>query len=218
MKPYYERGGITIYHGDCREILPHLEAADAIVTDPVWPGASVPLAGSDRPLELFREVVALTSRLAPRLVVHLGCDSDPRFLLAVPPALPFLRACWLRYACPYYKGRVLYGSDVAYVFGAPPPASPGAMVLPGEVTIRDNSDKLPRGAHPCPRRLEGVAFLVKWFGGRSVIDPFAGAGTTLLACHNAGVRAVGIEIEERYCEVAARRLKQKVFDFEARTA
>lgn len=214
MRPYFSDAGITIYHGDCREILPHLEAADSIITDPVWPDCSVPLAGADRPLELFREAVALISRIAPRLVVHLGSDTDPRFLAGtVPASLPFLRACWLRYAVPYYKGRMLYGSDVAYVFGEWPPARPGATVIPGEVTIRDNRPKLPRGVHPCPRRLEGVAFLVKWLGGGSLIDPFMGSGTTLLAAKNASVRAVGIEIEERYCEVAAKRLAQGVFAF-----
>jgi site-specific DNA-methyltransferase (adenine-specific) len=53
-----------------------------------------------------------------------------------------------------------------------------------------------------------VEWLVKWYGGGSVIDPFAGSGTTLLAAQNACLPAVGIEIEEKFCEVAARRLEQ----------
>lgn len=59
MKPYYEDSRVTIYHGDCREILPKIEA-DTLVTDPVWPGATLPLIGSDRPEELFKEMWAST--------------------------------------------------------------------------------------------------------------------------------------------------------------
>lgn len=62
MTPYFKRDGVTLYHGDSREILPALRTAGerfgAMITDPVWPGASVPLAGSDRPVELFSEVAA----------------------------------------------------------------------------------------------------------------------------------------------------------------
>ena len=70
--------------------------------------------------------------------------------------------------------------------------------------------------HPCPRRLEHVAWLVKLFADGLVIDPFAGVGTTLLAAKLSGYPAIGIEIDESYCEKAARRLDQGVFDFEDR--
>jgi len=72
--------------------------------------------------------------------------------------------------------------------------------------------------HPSPRRLEHLRWLVKWFAGGSVLDPFAGSGTTGVACKAAGVPCILIEIEERYCEIAAKRLSQEVLPLEDITA
>lgn len=233
MKTYYQKAGITIYHGDCRDILPQLPAcdlvyqADSVLTDPVWPNATVPLAGADDPFGLLDEALKLVT--VRRMVLHLGCDTDPRFLLAVPASLPFLRVCWLRYARPSYKGRLLNGSEVAYVFGIAPPAHETSMLMAGESTNTEaaanggwrvsdrtegeicNTDNSRRTeGHPCPRRIQHVEWLVKWFGGGQIIDPFSGSGTTLVAAMKLNRRAIGIEIEERYCEIAAQRLSAEV--------
>lgn len=208
IEPYYQRDGITLYCGDAREILPQIAVADVVITDPVWPNAIATLAGSDDPLQLFSDVMALVPAITNRLVVHLGCDSDPRFLQGVPDSLPFFRACWLEYARPHYKGRIMYGSDVAYVFGSPPPSREGGHVMPGRMMQTDSAAKAK--GHPCPRRLQHVAWLVKWFARGLVVDPFAGSGTTLLAAKNAGLPAVGIEIDERYCALVVERLAQTV--------
>ena len=67
--------------------------------------------------------------------------------------------------------------------------------------------------HPTPRRFQHLRWLVsKWAEGL-ILDPFAGSGTTLLAAKVNGLPAIGIEIEEKYCEIAAKRLSQKVFQF-----
>src|SRR6185312_11207508 len=198
----------TIYHGDCREILPQLPAFDTLLTDPVWPNSSKELVGHERPAQLFAEMLA-THPIAKRLIVHLGCDSDPRFLSSVPPTWKFLRLAWLRYACPTRKGRCLYGADVAHVFGEYPKSIPGRRVISGEYVStkpdvrrvrltkhREFGRPVP-DEHPCPRRLQHVRWLVaKWIEGLTV-DPFCGSGTTLVACSVQNIPAIGIEIEEK---------------------
>ena len=221
MRPYFEADGIAIYHGDCREILASMERVSVVISDPVWPNAIASLAGSNRPYELFAEAAAMVPLVSDRLVVQLGCDSDPRFLAGVPASLPFFRTCWLEYSCPSYKGRLLHTGDVAYAFGSIPSFRKGRGVIPGKCTSTASDWKMPRqnpnkekggrqnGAlpHPAPRRLQHVQWLVKWFEDGSVLDPFMGIGTTLLAAKNLGIKAVGIEVNEQFCETAAGRLE-----------
>jgi hypothetical protein len=227
VSPYFSEGDITIYHGDCREVLPSL-AAEALITDPVWPNSIFPDVVS--PEQLLTE--ALTVAAVRRMVVQLGVDSDPRCLSAVPAQFPFIRLCNLDYAMPNPKGRILYGGDVAYVFGEMPTIPKGKMLIPGRMVSSRADRVIPRGTwrgknknytrsassyakleHPAPRRLEHVRWLVGWFGGNSLIDPFAGSGTTLVAAKLLGIRAIGIEIEERYCELAVKRLAQGALNF-----
>jgi site-specific DNA-methyltransferase (adenine-specific) len=225
MKPYYQQDGVTVWHGDCREILPTLQQPDVCITDPVWPNSVFPSVAD--PAQLFAEAAALLT--GSRLVVHLGCSSDPRFLAGVPARYPFVRVAWLKYARPSYRGRILVGSDVAYVFGSIPSSRPGRHVLSGETTARNNRTKLQhtgRGEgssddldyrelpHPSPRRYEHVAWLVGLYGDGGVIDPFCGTGTTLEAAKRAGYVSVGIESEERYCEITATRLQQSCLPLE----
>lgn len=135
---------------------------------------------------------------------------------------------------PNPKGRILYGGDVAYVFGTIPQLPKGKMLIPGRYVSGQIDKSKPRGTwsgkdkrytrsrtasyqqleHPAPRRLDHVRWLVGWFAGESVIDPFVGTGTTLVAAKRLGIRATGIEIEERYCEIAARRLQQEALPLE----
>ena len=105
------RDGQTIIHGDARVALHAIGAIDTIVTDPIWPNNSVAEFADVDPLKLLTETLEASD--AARLVVHLGCDSDPRVLQAVPSSFEFNRVCWLRFARPNYKGRLLNGSEVA---------------------------------------------------------------------------------------------------------
>lgn len=230
-KLYYQDEWVTIYHGDCRELLPELENLETLITDPVWPGGDTRLQGADRPYELFSEMCNSIPADTERLVVQIGCDTDPRFLSIIPSSWEFLRVCWLRYANPSYKGRLLLSGDVAYAFGRRwPNYVKGRQVIGGEYTStradklfmrhdgkhknkamnrNDISADLP---HPCARRYEHVRWLVSQFSDIAVCDPFMGSGTTALAAKNLNRKFIGIEIEERYCELSVSRLSQNVFD------
>lgn len=229
IKPYYKQDGITIYCGDCREILLELEGLETVITDPVWPNTIVDLPGADRPTELFHEMCMALPR-ADRLIVQLGCDSDPRFLAAIPSSWKFLRVCWLDYARPSYKGRLLYTGDVAYAFGCPPAYIKGRQVMSGmcrssrsdreylrhtAANVHRKEFTTPDGLpHPCARRLEHVTWLVNQFSDSVVCDPFMGIGTTAVASKFLNRQFIGIEIEERFCETAVKRLSQSVMKLE----
>jgi len=223
--PYYKDDAVVIYHGDCREILPQLEV-ETINTDPVWPNApkDLKLIGANDPYVLFAQMCCAIPLTTKRLVVQLGCDSDPRFLLAIPSRFKFMRVCWLDYAKPNYKGRLLFTGDVAYAFGEWPKSKEGRHVIAGLCSSR--TDKLFERhtgknkhrhidnevilLHPSPRRLEHVRWLVHQFVDEQVVDPFLGSGTTLVAAKYLGLKGIGIEIEEKYCEIAAKRCSQMV--------
>lgn len=207
-KPYYQDSFVTIYHGDCREILPGIPPA-VLVTDPVWPNASVVMNGSDNPAELFLQ--AWSAGDFYRAAVQIGCDTPPFFLSCI--TLPFFRSCWLEVARVGYKGRLLMTGDVALLFGAPPASKPGQHVIPGRFIDCDSKGK--QADHPCPRKLNHVIWLVKWWSEETdlILDPFMGSGTTLRAAKNLGRKAIGIEIEEKYCEIAVGRMAQEVFVF-----
>ena len=212
IKPYFQNDLTTIYHGDCRDSLRLIESSVpfSLITDPVWPNAITSLAGSDRPQELLTEMFQAASDLnIQRAAVHLGTDSDPRFLAAVPSSLKFFRTTNMRYSCPGRKGRLLQSHDTAYLFGMPPKSKKGQHLISSECYAAVVGKET---RHPCPRKLIHAQWLVKWWSESSdvVLDPFVGSGTTLLAAANLGRTSIGIEIDERYCEMAARRFDQQI--------
>jgi hypothetical protein len=212
MKPYYQDEYATIYHGDCREVIPVLdERPPIVITDPVWPNCPAGLLdGSNDPKSLLRETLNTLSDLR-RLVIILRSDSDPRFLQAVPERLPFFRLQLLPYVIPGYIGRKLGGDEIAYCFGEPIPSRPGQRLIPGRAPAAQPGGRA--NGHPCSRSLQHMKFLVRWWSEQdeAILDPFCGSGTTLRAEKDFGRIAIGIEIEERYCEIAAKRMSQEVF-------
>jgi hypothetical protein len=182
-------------------------SVDHVITDPVWPNRPPDLWPDIDAEAVFSAACEQFDRLVRRrVIVIVGIDTDPRFLLPVPRRLPFVRVCWLRYALPSYNGTVLNSGVVAYVFGDHK-GPEGATLLPGEVTA-SRGDFTPPDHHPCPRKDEHLAWLVKNFTrrGETVLDPFAGSGTTAAACLYQGRKFVGWERDPGYHASACRRL------------
>lgn len=211
MKPYYQHAGITIYHGDCWEILPCL-SGDLTLTDPPY-GIG----------ESSRKNDSRGNRALPRDYGFYDWDREPASQEAIRATVS---------ASQY---AVIWGGNF---FGLP--ATTKWLVwdklnsgdfadcelawtnLPGAIRIfrhmwngmlRD-SEKGPRW-HPTQKPIA----LMKWClsfapSARKVIDPFCGSGSSLIAAKDTGREAIGIEIEEKYCEIAAKRLSQEVLSFE----
>lgn len=220
-------GNATLYQGDCREILPSI-AFDVVVTDPPWDQAKG-IPGADDPRGLFAAAAPEMAR-ARCVAIQLGCYTDPVFCAPIASRMPFVHVCWLRYMPPSYNGRILVDADVAYVYGKPPASAPGRRVLPSMVTSskrepieqdfmkrhgRNRTAKTAAAtvaaqAHPMPRHVRHVRWLVEWHSEIAdvVVDPFMGSGTTGIACAELGKKFVGIEIDESYFDLACERIEQ----------
>jgi site-specific DNA-methyltransferase (adenine-specific) len=194
--------------GDCRAVLPTLQGATVVITDPVWPNCPPGLLqGHDRPAALLAEAMEALPSSVKRVVLVLRSDCDPRFLAGVPARFPFFNALWLRYAMPGYIGRKLGGSEIAYAFGEPIRSAPAQRLVPTFSPVAQPRDRLANG-HPCSRALVHFDWLVRWWTEADdvIVDPFCGSGTTLVAALRQNRAAIGIEIEPAYAEIARARL------------
>jgi site-specific DNA-methyltransferase (adenine-specific) len=208
--------GQQIITGDCREVLPTLQAT-VCITDPVWPNCPEGLLqGHDRAFELLAEAMAAMPATIRRIVIVMRSDCDPRFLCAVPARFPFFNSHWLRYAMPGYLGRKLGGNEIAYAFGEPIRSAPGQRVVPSQSPVAQPKDRLANG-HPCSRALVHFDWLVRWWSEPDdvIVDPFCGSGTTIVAAKRQDRAAVGIEIEAHYADIARERMRAVAPLFEA---
>lgn len=205
MKPYYEHGGVSIYHGDCREVVAWLNA-DVLVTDPPY-GMDYESGWQPRAIANDGDVATRDEALAlwgdkPALV--FGRWSEP------PPSAA--RAC-----LTWDKGDWPGMGDLSLPWG---PSTEQVFVLgSGFVGKRAGSvirvRRLTGGTlHPNEKPRGLIRSLIErtppeW----TVADPFMGSGSTLVAAKDLGRRAIGVELDERYCEIAAKRLGQEVLPF-----
>lgn len=212
MKPYYADDAVTIYHGDCREILATLEPADAVVTDPPYNYGKRYGVHDDSMSRADYEAWcaewwALSRAIAKRVVVFPGSGNlDVWFRIAKPSAV----GAW-------YKPGNHAGSIIGWNEWEPWLYWCGDKGLLGgsDVLIAPVGTQTDTGDHPCPKPILLMRKLLRKLRVESVIDPFLGSGTTLVAAKDMGIRAIGIEIEERYCEIAARRCSQEVLGLTA---
>lgn len=201
----------TVVHGDAVENLARLpdKSVDAVITDPPWPETAVDFGiDLDELWEMWIRATEEICRVTDRLVVILGCDTDPSFLASI--SLPFFRVIWLRRIPPTYRGSLLYGSDVAYVYGHRR-LNGVNRVVGGEI----NSGIRPRGdnPHPCFRNMDHMRKLVEYLTKPQdfIVDPFCGSGTTLAAAKVLGRRYFGVDNILEYVVYSAKRLEGIAF-------
>lgn len=231
MKPYYDEDGITIYHGDCREVLADLgDTGDVVITDPPYSsggfqesgkaGGSIGTRGSDSIAldnlstrgyqRLLRSVLRLCNQADEVLMF-----TDWRMWVHTTDAIE--EAGWrVRNMLVWDKTTMGMGLPwrnqhelIAYGKRTPAAMRDGkhGNVLRAKRSGNDN--------HPTEKPVDLCQTLILNSGDGVVLDPFMGSGTTLRAAKDVGRSAIGVEVEERYCEVAAKRLGQGVLDFGA---
>jgi DNA modification methylase len=215
MKPYYDDGGVTIYHGDCKEILPTLGRVDLLMTDPPygigaarnqrankkhgaaavasrdygasdWDDAPPPRWLIEQSIEMARYAVVWGGN-------HLGLPASP---------------CWLVWDKD--NGNNGYADCELAWTNLPQAVRRIKWRWAGMLQERMGKDKEER-VHPTQKPVALMTFCLNYAKAEpnwAVLDPFMGSGTTLVACRKAGIKSVGIDAEEKYCEIAAQRVAQ----------
>ena len=196
MKPYYQDDAVVIYHADCREILPQLEPVDLVLTDPPY-GLGDKMQGGTwgaaAKYEDFRRWDKAPCASTMRQILEMANAAivwGGNYFAFAPSR------CWLIWD---KQNAVHTMSDCEMAW-----------------TNFDRPSKRlswPVGVHTCGHPAEKPLPLMTWclsFAGGAVLDPFMGSGTTLRAAKDLGRKAIGIEIEEKYCEIAAKRMAQEV--------
>jgi site-specific DNA-methyltransferase (adenine-specific) len=243
VKPYYQDGSVTIYHGDMFDILPTLSGVGAVITDP--PYSSGGAFRGDRAKQTSAKYVRTdTAAYRPEFA---GDNRDQRSFLAwcalwmnaarqasVPGApiasfidwrqLPTLTDAiqaggWIWRGIAVWSKKYGRGNPAGF-------SSACEYVVWGTNGPALGQDDYPAGVFECqpPQNREHIAqkpeAVMQWVCriapvGACVLDPFMGSGTTLVSAKNIGRTAIGIEVDERYCEIAARRCSQETLDLGA---
>jgi DNA modification methylase len=214
LKPYYQDSAVTLYHGDCREIVPLLGRFDLLLTDPPY-GIGEGNA---------KRIASRANAAAARDYGHSEWDSKP----PSPTDIAVFRA--------HADMQILWGGNY---FGGLPPSRAwlvwdkdnGANDFADcelawtnlEMAVRkfkwrwagmlqENMSEKDVREHPTQKPLALMTWCLSLAGddAQTVLDPFAGSGTTGRACKDLGRKCTMIEREERYCEIAARRMGQEV--------
>ena len=218
MEPYYEHAGITIYNCDCREILPDLKA-DAVVTDPPY-GIGYVARGKGAE-STRRSAGGYDCGRGWGGIVGDDREFDPRPLLR-------LGAPCVLWGANNYTRHLPPGQWLVWDKKRGGTVSRGHHSSHGELAWHSEGrgvrfysffwDGFRRDGehgvflHPTQK----PEALMRWCCEKTegtILDPFMGSGTTLRAAKDLGRKAIGIEIEERYCEIAAKRLAQEVLPF-----
>jgi DNA modification methylase len=218
MTPYYyEDASVVIYHGNCLDILPQLGQVDHVITDPPYDEAT-----HGKHLATVADGRALLSFPSLR----------PSEFLAIADSLAVLASRWVVMTCDYRHAPLVHDRDYfvrqgvwVKPNGAPQFTGdrPGMGYEPVLILHRQGRKRwngggrhavwtcpIISGGHPTEKPEPLLAMLVRDFTdeGETILDPFMGSGTTLVAAKRLGRKAIGIELNEKYCEIAAKRCAQ----------
>jgi DNA modification methylase len=230
VRPYYEHSGISLYHGDCIDVIRALppESADAVVTDPPY-GIDYQsarridkaqwkpkIANDTRPFIWWLGDAFRVVKDPGAIACFCRWDVQELFRIAIEAAGFEIRSevVWDRQIhgmgdlagdfAPRHD-TIWFGAKGAFKFhGTRPQSVISAQRFSGEQLLHPNEK-------PVQLMTALLAPLVP--KGGVVLEPFSGSGATLVAAKQLGLKAIGVELDEKYCEVAARRLGQEVFDF-----
>jgi len=220
--PYYQDEACTIYHASALDILPFIGEVSAVLTDP--PYGTQTLAGgygrrqnwdvgdglgrviqNDNDLSAVQSVWPWLCKLVPNgwMLVFYGPRKTPEFMASTTGW--FGEVIWDK-GSPGLGYHIRYAHEGIAVFkyceaGRPPRALLSVIRMPAVHNV-----------HPHEKPIELLTPLIEWATPElgTILDPFMGSGTTLRAAKDLGRKAIGIEIEEKYCEIAVRRLAQEV--------
>jgi site-specific DNA-methyltransferase (adenine-specific) len=223
MTPYYEHAGITIYHGDCREVLPSIGAIDSLISDPPYGIGFAEYATHEDNADEYADFIWPIISSAEGHISDGYCCVMQSAKLARRWSSLFPRE-WRLIALPKNfvqmntDRRLVGATDYALLWTIGTTPKRRGLDAPRDWFLCNTSDmsKKVKG-HPCPRPIDGMKYLVECASeiGWTILDPFMGSGTTLHAAKELGRQAIGIEIEERYCEIAAKRLSQEVLPLQS---
>jgi len=219
MKPYYQDASVTIYHGDCANISEWL-SSDVLVTDPPYgtqfsqanrgggygrrqnagAGAAGFTIANDETVEARDNMLRRWGKEKPVLVF-----GSPR--LSEPPGVWENRLVWDKKRPGMNGGPWRYCHELIFV-------SAGFVRRDNE-TFSIITAWPDQSEHIHAKPLGLMAALVRCAPDGSIADPFMGSGTTIVAAKSLGRTAIGIEVDERYCEIAARRCSQEVLELGA---
>jgi len=211
MKPYYQDSYVTIYHGDCREILPELPKVDLVLTDPPyginyqsarrtdWQRKPKIQNDKEYPLWIFNDI-------RPNNALLVFCRWEILPLLPQPKS--FIVWDKLRHSMgdlQHEYGRqweaiAFYPFEGHHFINRPKDVIRSACVPPNSLT------------HPNEKPEGLILQLMVSNEGDLILDPFLGSGTTCYCAKKLNRKSIGIEIEEKYCEIAAKRCSQSVME------
>lgn len=229
-KPYYEHAGITIYHGDCRKILPTLAPVDLVLTDPPYGlDYQSPMAiikkdkiindGFDAFLDLYAWFRAALEKI-------MTDDSEGYIFCGGGGEKPVLAYAWLELMkAKRFKVKNLliwdkqmpglswdwrYQYETIFQIQAGKGLN-NSMDGTTRINILRCQKIIPQeNQHPTPKPVSLLKQILIPKPSKIVLDPFMGTGATLVAAKQLRRRAIGIELKEKYCEIAVKRLGQEV--------